>query len=92
MALQGLMLLFAISVVGIPLAIAMAALPALALVLILARLVLDRLLRRAAGRVTGGVAVALVLAFLVAIAGLDRRGQAAVIADLAPRGLSGWSS
>jgi hypothetical protein len=90
MALQGLLLLFMISIVGIPLAIAMAALPALALVLILARLVqrlvLDRVLPRMAGRVTGGVAVALVLAVLVAIAALDRRGQAEAIAELTAGG------
>jgi uncharacterized membrane protein YccF (DUF307 family) len=39
MVFQGLMLLFVTSVVGIPLAIVMAALPALALVPILARVV-----------------------------------------------------
>ena len=71
MVFQGLMLLFMISIIGIPLAIVMAALPALALVLILARLmqrlVLDRVLPRMAGWVTGAVAVVLVLGLLTAL-------------------------
>lgn len=86
MALQTLMLVFAMSIVGIPLALAMAALPALALVLILARvvqrLVLNRVMPRATGPVNGGLAVVLVLVLLAAVAALDRRGQAAAVADL----------
>jgi hypothetical protein len=95
MLFQGLMLLFMISIVGIPLAIVMAALPALALVLILARLVqrlvLDRVFPPVAGPVTGGVAVVLVLALLTAIAALDRRGQAAVIANLTAEDMNALS-
>lgn len=84
--LPSLIILSAMSIIGLPLAAVLWAAPAVATVLIPTRLLqtslLDRWLPRWAGFFTWAVSAALVLAVFATVAALDRRAQAAKVQTL----------